>query len=122
MKNTFTTTLYASMQFSVKELLAQGESVHGEAPNQYRGLFLWKSIFGAPVGGDVGNSREAAFMNTNPEIASYFRASLLMHIEAFDEEKPIRQVNLKTDSDTRKNIQNLKLYDPEGYYLKAEFG
>jgi hypothetical protein len=81
------------MFFSIKDLLKQGSKVYKnvETNEEYRGLYMWKSIFGAPIE-YTGDDHEAAFMNEHPEAATFFRGSLLMHIEAEEQEKPVRAV------------------------------
>lgn len=76
--------------------LDQKEIIKAPEKGGKNGLFMWKNIYGAPLG---YTNKAAVAMNNNPEIASLWKGRILMQVVAEKTEKPVLKVQDITDSD-----------------------
>ena len=62
-------TIIGSLIFSVKQLIAEGSKPEG--------FFIWKDLYGSPK---EFTGAAADLMNSNPECASDWKGTILMHV------------------------------------------
>jgi hypothetical protein len=67
-----------SILLNIKDFIESG-------PHSHNGKFMWKNIYGAPVGCSGSNTD---MMNANPEMASTWKGRVLIQVCAEKTEKP----------------------------------
>lgn len=77
----FSDTIIGSLILSIKRLIAEG--------SKEGGMFVWKDLYGSPKD---NNNEEAEVMNSNPECASDWKGSILIHVSAKEDDKPKKGV------------------------------
>ena len=72
--------IVGSMNFSLKNIVNNmGEN----------GILVWKNLYGSPMGCSGQNTN---LMNENPEMASFWKGRILMHISSYDVKNPEMKV------------------------------
>lgn len=100
--------IIGSLVFSVKQLLAEG--------GKPGGFFVWKDLYGSPKD---NSGAEADSMNENPELASDWKGSILLHISAQENDKPRKGVDDLKDEPVKIKKEEKKDWWPEELGLKT---
>jgi hypothetical protein len=101
--------IVGSMNFSLKQI------VNDSGPD---GLLIWKNLYGSPMGCSGQNT---AMMNENPEMASFWKGRILMHISSFDVKNPEMKV-VPLSADFKAQIAAAGAFDYNEFEIIAEIG